>query len=1196
MLATTEGPGGGSQGRKRAKAETKITRRMLSSVSDYERGTLWKMWAGTAQYKMRLPEDIYGHLVAFDMHEFDAAIQKDIYRTFPEHAIFNEAEYTPRALFNVLRAYALYNPDVGYCQGMAFIAGMLVLYMNEEDAFFTLVSIMEKHDIKGLFMPQMPRLDCYCAALDGYLRRKMHKLHRHMQKQEMDITVVATQWFLTLFTYNFSLDAAALLWDAILARQDDWILPIAIAIFKLLESVAGNGAQQLGDLGVVVHVVHGLAGLHAHGDGDVAAAVDALLQRVERLEHLLVGAAVAHAEDKVKVAVRRRVALGDAEQGGALAHALEADLDVPGGPVHLHGVGDHDVLEHVVELGGLGGAELGVGVVVLEDDHDVHVLHVAAGSAAGVLLHHLEHGGLPLLLDRLEHAAPLVAGERGDAVAEAVAGADAEVGLVGEPEALHALAGSDADGDDDVGGVGGEGAEAGEPPPSGLVLLEEVLGFEALEGAGEGVRAVGLAEAPGQVYHVLALAGAKELADEVVDPGDGVVAHDVLEVETAGLDAVPGVGGHGGVEGLDDALNVPGVHADGRDEHLAEAHELAQDGAGRLALAAVNVLERAHVDAAADAGVEEAVGGGEEGVLALEADVKLEEDVSLAEVGVDGGDDGGQLADDVLAGGPEGVGGAEVLYQEDPAASLGVLLEVLAEGLEFQKQAREAHVAVEGGDHEAVGPLAAELLDEGGDAAVLGEAAREEVGLDVAVREQDHDLAAVVLDAEHAAQLGCVVQAEQPLAAGDEVPGVVEELEPNQVGAQDAPKNGLAHRQAEEEVAGREHGVHEDADVRAPHAAGDEVRDHEQLVVVDPEKVALGGVGGGHGGVLAVDADVGIPQVPVELVLLVDVPQADVVKEVPDVVLAEAQGVGQLGAGDEHGDAVVLEEERSEFLLLGRGEGPFEGAVGSGLSRALARLVGLLVDGAGADEAHLVAIAVARFPQGGGEGGVGLADGEAALGGAVDLDGEAGGDKVHDVPRVHHYIVEHLERLQGAVAEVVSRSADAHARGGLRGRRVARRGALVAVVPIVVLHDHFQAGGFHRARGILEPAHELAGYVHHGVPVLAAFLQGQVGGGRGVPDVLDGGALAQLVGGGGVPVAQGAVVAHDCESVPEVEAASAAEVNSRAVHHLRLCRADDYIWAPYMLHGTRGGQREWPGLLSIATHIGAHESAFKSKS
>ena len=48
--------------------------------------------------------------------------------------------------------------QVGYVQGMGFIAGLLLLYMSEEDTFWTLVALM-----KGAVHPAMERL--YQAGL-----------------------------------------------------------------------------------------------------------------------------------------------------------------------------------------------------------------------------------------------------------------------------------------------------------------------------------------------------------------------------------------------------------------------------------------------------------------------------------------------------------------------------------------------------------------------------------------------------------------------------------------------------------------------------------------------------------------------------------------------------------------------------------------------------------------------------------------------------------------------------------------------------------------------------------------------------------------------------------------------------------------------------------------------------------------------
>ena len=47
------------------------------------------------------------------------------------------------SLKNVLYTYVKRNPTVGYCQGMNFIVGRLLQYMNEEETFWTLAMIIE---------------------------------------------------------------------------------------------------------------------------------------------------------------------------------------------------------------------------------------------------------------------------------------------------------------------------------------------------------------------------------------------------------------------------------------------------------------------------------------------------------------------------------------------------------------------------------------------------------------------------------------------------------------------------------------------------------------------------------------------------------------------------------------------------------------------------------------------------------------------------------------------------------------------------------------------------------------------------------------------------------------------------------------------------------------------------------------------
>ncbi|MBZ3878713.1 USP6 N-terminal-like protein [Sciurus carolinensis] len=69
-------------------------------------------------------------------------IDLDVNRTFRDHIMFRDRYgVKQQSLFHVLAAYSIYNTEVGYCQGMSQITALLLMYMNEEDAFWALVKL-----------------------------------------------------------------------------------------------------------------------------------------------------------------------------------------------------------------------------------------------------------------------------------------------------------------------------------------------------------------------------------------------------------------------------------------------------------------------------------------------------------------------------------------------------------------------------------------------------------------------------------------------------------------------------------------------------------------------------------------------------------------------------------------------------------------------------------------------------------------------------------------------------------------------------------------------------------------------------------------------------------------------------------------------------------------------------------------------
>ncbi|KAJ6844374.1 TBC1 domain family member 8B-like isoform X1 [Iris pallida] len=79
-------------------------------------------------------------------------LEKDLPRTFPGHPALHENGRN--ALRQLLTAYARHNPSVGYCQPMNYFAGLLLMLMPEENAFWTLVGIMDDY-FDGYYSEEM---------------------------------------------------------------------------------------------------------------------------------------------------------------------------------------------------------------------------------------------------------------------------------------------------------------------------------------------------------------------------------------------------------------------------------------------------------------------------------------------------------------------------------------------------------------------------------------------------------------------------------------------------------------------------------------------------------------------------------------------------------------------------------------------------------------------------------------------------------------------------------------------------------------------------------------------------------------------------------------------------------------------------------------------------------------------------------
>ncbi|CAG8821736.1 3159_t:CDS:1, partial [Gigaspora rosea] len=85
------------------------------------------LWQSMSQASSTYLETMYSQLLS-ESSPYDKIIQRDLARTFPSIEMFKEENGEGQTmLWNVLRAYSLYDPLVGYCQGLGFLVGPLLM-------------------------------------------------------------------------------------------------------------------------------------------------------------------------------------------------------------------------------------------------------------------------------------------------------------------------------------------------------------------------------------------------------------------------------------------------------------------------------------------------------------------------------------------------------------------------------------------------------------------------------------------------------------------------------------------------------------------------------------------------------------------------------------------------------------------------------------------------------------------------------------------------------------------------------------------------------------------------------------------------------------------------------------------------------------------------------------------------------------
>ncbi|KAI7830608.1 rab-GTPase-TBC domain-containing protein [Gamsiella multidivaricata] len=163
-------------------------------------------------------------------------IELDLHRTFPTNVLFGPGGHGIEKLKNILLAYSLHNPTVGYCQGMNLLAGTLLLTNNaEEEAFWLLTSMLGRHLPEDYFTQQLLSPQADQRVLRELVQEIMPRLYAHFEEMHVDVTAVTFSWFLTLFTDCLPVETLLRVWDIFFVEGMIIVFKVALAILWMNE-------------------------------------------------------------------------------------------------------------------------------------------------------------------------------------------------------------------------------------------------------------------------------------------------------------------------------------------------------------------------------------------------------------------------------------------------------------------------------------------------------------------------------------------------------------------------------------------------------------------------------------------------------------------------------------------------------------------------------------------------------------------------------------------------------------------------------------------------------------------------------------------------------------------------------------------------------------------------------------------------
>jgi hypothetical protein len=213
----------------------------------------WLMWFSIAKNKYIEIESklgvnnsqIYSFLINSKINdEIEKKINNDLQKSFPNIKFFNNANWL-NSLFNLLKAYSIYDKEIGYKNGMnKIIANILMLSDCNEIESFQLIRFFFSNSyglsLRDFFMDNSPKFNFYSFLIMELIKERIFPVYEIINKFQIEKEIWLDKLIINLFGTFFDFSIGIRLYDCMIAFGLNFLINFTLGLLKNYQNIILN--------------------------------------------------------------------------------------------------------------------------------------------------------------------------------------------------------------------------------------------------------------------------------------------------------------------------------------------------------------------------------------------------------------------------------------------------------------------------------------------------------------------------------------------------------------------------------------------------------------------------------------------------------------------------------------------------------------------------------------------------------------------------------------------------------------------------------------------------------------------------------------------------------------------------------------------------------------------------------------------